>query len=148
MIDSEASVFVGTQALFCCYGFPRWGKLSAQPTDEGAICDCCKTPRRGEVTPPYGAIKTLRSRGGALPRPQPYIIMNIMGWFVGAAYMPPVAAAPTNRPNGQTARDAYMRPLQTCRKYRIITEFCNNKNVPARRAHHISTLNSTLLTLN
>ena len=38
------------------------------------------------------------------------------GWFVGAAYMPPVAAIPVMQYNGQTARDAYMRPLQTCRK--------------------------------
>ena len=35
---------------------------------------------------------------------------------VGTAIMPPVAAIPANRSNGQTARDAYMRPLQTCRK--------------------------------
>ena len=31
--------------------------------------------------------------------------------------MPPAAADPANRPNGQTARDAFMRPLQTCRKF-------------------------------
>ena len=31
---------------------------------------------------------------------------------VGTAIMPPVAAIPANRPNGKTARDAYMRPLQ------------------------------------
>ena len=65
-------------------------------------------PRRGGVTPPYGATKKHRAV---------YIIMNISGWFVGAAYMPPVAANPANRPNGKTARDAYMRPLQTCRKW-------------------------------
>ena len=41
--------------------------------------------------------------------------------------MPPVAAIPANRPNGQTARDAYMRPLQTCRKYHVITEYGGNK---------------------
>ena len=31
--------------------------------------------------------------------------------------MPPVATTPANRPDGQTARDAYMRPLQTRRKW-------------------------------
>ena len=41
--------------------------------------------------------------------------------------MPPVAAIPANRPNGKTARDAYMRPLQTCRKYHVITEYGGNK---------------------
>ena len=39
------------------------------------------------------------------------------GYSVGAAYMPPAAAIPSNQPNGQTARDAFMRPLQTCRKF-------------------------------
>ena len=41
--------------------------------------------------------------------------------------MPPVATAPVMRYTGQTARDASMRPLQTCRKYHIITEYGNNK---------------------
>ena len=41
--------------------------------------------------------------------------------------MPPVAAVPVIRTNGKTARDAYMRPLQTCRKYHINTKYCNNK---------------------
>ena len=49
------------------------------------------------------------------------------GLFVGTATMPPVAAKPIMRYNGQTARDAYMRPLQTCRKRPIITGYCNNK---------------------
>ena len=31
------------------------------------------------------------------------------------------------QPTGQTARDAYMRPLQTCRKYHLTTEYCINK---------------------
>ena len=34
--------------------------------------------------------------------------------------MPPVAAARILRYIGQTARDAYMRPLQTSRKYEIV----------------------------
>ena len=42
--------------------------------------------------------------------------------------MPPVAAIPVIQPNGQTARDAYMRPLQTRRKYRTITGLCGNNN--------------------
>ena len=41
--------------------------------------------------------------------------------------MPPVAAARTLRYIGKTARDASMRPLQTCRKYHIITEYGGNK---------------------
>ena len=47
--------------------------------------------------------------------------------------MPPVAAIPANRPAGQTARDATMRPLQTCRKYQSITGLCGDKNQPPRR---------------
>ena len=56
------------------FGFPLWGKLSPQVTDEGEICNCRIFPphparaappfpprgrllRRGVVTPPYGAIK-------------------------------------------------------------------------------------------
>ena len=38
-------------------------------------------------------------------------------YSVGAAYMPPAAAIPANQPNGETPRDASMRPLQTCRKF-------------------------------
>ena len=50
------------------YGFPLWGKLSPQVTDEGAICGDSQFARRGEVTPPYRAIKiTPRGRGGASP---------------------------------------------------------------------------------
>ena len=55
------------------------------------------------------------------------------GYTVGAAYMPPVAAIPVMRYNGQTPRDAYMRPLQTCRKRRTITGLRGNKNIPHRR---------------
>ena len=50
------------------------------------------------------------------------------GAFVGAAFMPPGAAIPVIQPNGQTARDAYMRPLQTYRKYRTITGLCNSNH--------------------
>ena len=32
---------------------PFGGKLSPQVTDEGENCGCCKTPRRGGVTPSY-----------------------------------------------------------------------------------------------
>ena len=62
--------------------------------------------------------KILGSPGGVgTPRPRFCGDANFMGWFVGAAYMPPVAAARILRYNGKTARDAYMRPLQTCRKF-------------------------------
>ena len=66
-----------------------------------------------------------------MPRPRPNIIINITGWLVGTATMPPVAAARTLRYIEKTARDAYMRPLQICRKYRIIPEYCN-KQIIAR----------------
>ena len=52
-----------------------------------------------------------------MPRPRFYGNAKITGWSVGAAYMPPVAADPAMQHNGQTARDAFMRPLQTCRKF-------------------------------
>ena len=56
------------------YGFPLWGKLSPQVTDEGASAGSFplirragappspqgrRLFRRGEVTPPYGAIKII-----------------------------------------------------------------------------------------
>ena len=52
-----------------------------------------------------------------MPRPRSNDGAKITGWVVGAAYMPPVAIARILRCNGQPARDAYMRPLQTCRKF-------------------------------
>ena len=63
-------------------GFPLWGKLSPQVTDEGALAGHFPLIRRvprhlppkgkafpaGWVTPPYGAIKkSSRGRGGACP---------------------------------------------------------------------------------
>ena len=36
-----------------------------------------------------------------MPRPRPYIILNMTGWFVGAAYMPPGSfAAAAQFPGG------------------------------------------------
>ena len=46
--------------------------------------------------------------------------------------MPPVAANPVNLPNGQTARDAYMRPLQTRREFPVIAKFCVYRQIPRR----------------
>ena len=63
--------------------------------------------------------------------------------------MPPVAITPSIRFNGQTARDASMRPLQTCRKFAfpqlLLTfrlfvgrgldpslPFCGNRQIPRR----------------
>ncbi len=63
-----------------------------------------------------------------MPRPRPNGNEKLTGWFVGAAYMPPAAAIPANQPNGQTARDAFMRPLQTCRKW----AFYHNRQIPRR----------------
>ena len=45
------------------FGFPLWGKLSPQVTDEGEICGDSQFARRGGVTPPYGAIKIHRAVG-------------------------------------------------------------------------------------
>ena len=47
--------------------------------------------------------------------------------------MSPVAAISVTRYNGQTPRDATMRPLQTCRKRRTITVYCNSQNSPPGR---------------
>ena len=54
--------------------------------------------------------------------------MQFYGYSVGAAYMPPAAAILANQPNGQTAWDAFMRPLQTCRKW----AFYRNRQIPRR----------------
>ena len=79
-----------TSRLFVGNGLDR----SGQP------CGYCKTPRRGGACPARGftAITTIRvlCRGG-----------------IYAAR----AAVPVMQPTGQTARDAYMRSLQTCRKF-------------------------------
>ena len=48
---------------------PFWGKLSPQVTDEGEICGGCPFPRRGGVTPPYGAIKNHRAVGAGYAPP-------------------------------------------------------------------------------
>ena len=40
-----------------------------------------------------------------------------MAWFVGAAYMPPVATTRKLRYNGKIARNGQDRSLQTCRKF-------------------------------
>ena len=53
------------------------------------------------------------------------------GFFGGVGS--PVAAIPVTRYNGQTPRDATMRPLQTCRKRRTITVYCNSQNSPPGR---------------
>ena len=46
--------------------------------------------------------------------------------------MPPVATILVMQPNGQTARDAYMRPLQTYRKFAIVpfSLLTNPKRLP------------------
>ncbi|WP_294759742.1 hypothetical protein [uncultured Gemmiger sp.] len=45
-----------------------------------------------------------------MPRPRFYGNDNFAGWFVGAAYMPPVAAVPAMQPNGQTPQASNARP--------------------------------------
>ena len=51
------------------FGFPLWGKLSPQVTDEGEICGDSQFARRGEVTPPYRAIKIHRAVGAGQAPP-------------------------------------------------------------------------------
>ena len=82
------------------YGFPLWGKLSPQVTDEGA---------------PAGHFPLIR-RAGAPPSPQgegfpPATLRHwqFYGSFVGAAYMPP-ATLRQREPNGGTARASNARP--------------------------------------
>ena len=101
-----------------------------------------KAFRRGEVTPPYGAIQIHRAVGAGHAPPATIYYNELTGRFVGAAYMPPVAATPANRPNGKTARDATMRPLHSYPKKGFFT-----KNAAPRAAYLILTLNSPLLTL-
>ena len=78
---------------FCCIvcrcGFPLWGKLSPQVTDEGELCGDCPSPRRGGVTPPYGAIKTHHPVGAGHAPPATLRLQQHNGYSVGAAYMPP-----------------------------------------------------------
>ena len=72
-----------------------------------------------------------------MPRPRPNGNGNITVWFVGAAYMPPVAAIPTTQLNGQTARDAYMRPLQTCRYFPAIAKIYGCRKSPRPTLHFL-----------
>ena len=84
------------------YGFPLWGKLSPQVTDEGALA---------------GHFPLIR-RAGAPPSPQ-------------GEGLPP-AILQQRESNGGTARDAYMRPLQTRRKRRTITKTRQQNNATRR----------------
>ena len=53
-----------------------------------------------------------------MPRPRPNIIMNITGWLVGTATMPPVAAARILRYIGKIARASNARPYNRTGKLR------------------------------
>ena len=59
-----------------------------------------------------GNKKSSRGRGGALPRPRHNGNSNIVGRFVGAAYMPPAAAARILRTIGQAGTGEQCSPLQ------------------------------------
>ena len=58
-----------------------------------------------------------------MPRPRPTGNGNITGWFVGAAYMPPVAAIPIVRYNGVT---------RTGRIYASPTNLPEVRNIPIK----------------
>ena len=84
-----------------------------------------KIARRGGVTPPYGAIKNHHPVGAVIDRPCSHPgICDTTGKRRGRAMLAPTA-------KGRIA-------------IKIIAPY---KNVSARRTHHISTLNSPLLTL-
>ena len=71
---------------------PKGGKLSPKVTDKGATAGHFPLIRR--------VPRHLPPKGEGFP------------CAVGAAYMPPVAAIPANRPNGQTARASNARPYK------------------------------------
>ena len=64
------------------------------------FCGCRPFARRGEVTPPYGAIKKHRAVGAGHAPPATVWYNEYYGYSVGAAYMPPVAIIPVTQPNG------------------------------------------------
>ena len=113
-------------------GFPLWGKLSPQVTDEGVTpghfplirrASAPPSPqgrrllRRGGVTPPYGAIKIHRAVGAGHAPPAVKWWRKNHGLGCRGGIYAARATAQILRYNGKTARDAYMRPLQTSRKF-------------------------------
>ena len=60
-----------------------------------------------------------RAVGAGYAPPATVCYNEYYGSFVGAAYMPPVAAARILRTTGQTARNGQDRSLQTCRKFAL-----------------------------
>ena len=103
-------------------GFPLWGKLSPQVTDEGELCGHCNNTgwfvAAARTFPPHPALaRHLPPKGKALPPAVKWLRKNY-GSSVGAAYMPPVAAIPAMQPNGKTARASNARPYNRIGKLR------------------------------
>ena len=80
------------------------------------FCGYRKFPRRGGVTPPYGAIQNHHPVGAGHAPPATVYYNEHNGSSVGTATMPPVATIRILRTIGQTARNGQDRSLQTYRK--------------------------------
>ena len=105
---------ITTLQVNCTNGFPLWGKLSPQVTDEGESSGHFPLIRRvPRHLPPKG--KAFSVGAGYAP-PATVYYNEYNGLVVGAAYMPPVAAVRSMRYNGKIARNGQDRSLQTCRK--------------------------------
>ena len=72
-----------------------------------------------------------------MPRPRPNGNGNITVWFVGAAYMPPVAAVPTMQPIGQTAQASNARPYNLTGKFMPTAQFPGGVGSPRPTLHFL-----------
>ena len=127
-----------TSGRFVGNGLDRSGRFAATANFPGGV----GSPR------PTGQYKSSRGRGGASPARDKMETTNLRVLRRGGIYAAR-AAARMLRYNGKTARDAYMRPLQTCRKFAfpqlLLTSrlfvgrgldpslpFCGNRQFPRR----------------
>ena len=108
------------------FDFPLGGKLSPQVTDEGEICGDSQFARRGEVTPPYGAIKIHRAVGAGYAPPATKWQREHYGSSVGAVI---------DRPRSHT-KNAMVRANRTgeqCSPLQPDRQICGNRQIPRRR---------------